>query len=140
MIFLLLSIRTGFSATDRALNLMVTYAINTGLATSLLAVASLIAWIHPYYPHFVYQSFSASMGGVYTFTLLANLHARTRARTRLLPGSKEDAHQSIHLSRLPIKIRQDISRFPSTPLPLPASQDGDEPQDEDMAMQAIETA
>ncbi len=76
MIFLLLGIRTGFSAlvgiccpssqffelvyrTDRALNLMVTYAINTGLATryllsillsacvfnclSLLAVASLIA-------------------------------------------------------------------------------------------------
>src|SRR5258708_1499365 len=81
-----------------------------------------------------FQSFSMgaegvvqSMGGVYTFTLLAkwavitnhpsyslltnprlmlnySLHARTSARTRLLPGSKEDAYQSIHLSRLPIKV------------------------------------
>jgi len=128
MIFLLLRIRTGFSRTNRALSLMVTYAINSGLTTSLLAVASLILYCtYPHYPHFVYQSCTVSLGAVYTVTLLANLHARERVRARLRPKPGEAIHQSIHLSRLPMRVHRELSQ-----LPTPPSRDGDEAQGERM--------
>lgn len=84
MIVHLQSVRTGFPQTDRALNLMVLYAISTGLVTSLLALAVLFAFtLYTRSMNFFFICITVSLGGVYTGTLLANLHARTRMRLYL---------------------------------------------------------
>ncbi|KAF8338060.1 uncharacterized protein EI90DRAFT_3151868 [Cantharellus anzutake] len=103
MIVLLRRKRTGFPRTDRAIKILVRYAVQTGAITSVVALTILVSflWYDGY--HFLTICFAVPFGGVYTITLLANLHSRSQARKFLLPGSTEDAGQSIHLSKMSIK-------------------------------------
>ncbi|KAF8314610.1 uncharacterized protein EI90DRAFT_418906 [Cantharellus anzutake] len=97
--------RTGFRQTDTVLRQLIVYAINTGLLTSVLALAVMFAFAF-YGFHFVHMMFVLPLGGVYTASLLANLHSRSRLRAELHSGKNGI---SIHLSHLPPKIHNQIS-------------------------------
>ncbi|KAF8330300.1 uncharacterized protein EI90DRAFT_1173379 [Cantharellus anzutake] len=76
--------RTGIPSTDSALRLLTTYAINSGVLTSAIAIVIMFDFAL-YGLHFVHFALCPSLGGIYTGSLLANLHSRKRARERLLP-------------------------------------------------------
>ncbi|KAF8334913.1 uncharacterized protein EI90DRAFT_3120783 [Cantharellus anzutake] len=97
--------RTGFRQTDTVLRTLTVYAINTGLLTSILALAVMFAFVF-YGFHFIHLTFIVPLAGVYTASLLANLHSRSTLRGQLHSGENGI---SIHLSRLPPKIRNQIS-------------------------------
>ncbi|KAF8327798.1 uncharacterized protein EI90DRAFT_3067050 [Cantharellus anzutake] len=99
--------RTGFPRTDSVVRFLTIYAVNTGLLTSLAAMAIMFAFAF-YGFHFVHECFILPLGGLYTASLLANLHSRSTIRERLHRGNS--VGESIHLSRLPDKVREDISR------------------------------
>ncbi|KAF8330058.1 uncharacterized protein EI90DRAFT_1261064 [Cantharellus anzutake] len=99
MVVLLWRSRTGFRRTDRALTLMGIYAVNTGLVPCIMAIVIEIIFLsYKQTVHFIYLFFSTSLGGVYTFTLLANLNARNRMRSCLHPKEGEAIHQSLFLT------------------------------------------
>ncbi|KAF8321478.1 uncharacterized protein EI90DRAFT_2503791 [Cantharellus anzutake] len=90
MVALLWRSRTGFRRTDRVLTLMGIYAVNTGLVPCIMAIVMEIIFLsYTRSVHFIYVLFNTSLGGVYTFTLLANLNARIRMRSCLRPKKGE---------------------------------------------------
>ncbi|KAF8314600.1 uncharacterized protein EI90DRAFT_417603 [Cantharellus anzutake] len=101
MTYFLQKRRTGFRLTDRVLRKLTVYAINTGLLTSVLALAVMFAFVF-YGFHYIHMIFILPLGGVYTATLLANLHSRSRLREELSCGENGI---SIHISHLPSKVR-----------------------------------
>ncbi|KAF8338044.1 uncharacterized protein EI90DRAFT_3041404 [Cantharellus anzutake] len=109
MIVLLHRRRTGFSRfprTDRVIKILIRYAIHTGAVTSVVALTILISflWYDGY--HFLTMSFVVVSSGI-TFP---PLHARSHARRRLLPGSREGVAQSIHLSKISTTVRLFVPR------------------------------
>ncbi|KAF9065861.1 hypothetical protein BDP27DRAFT_1450038 [Rhodocollybia butyracea] len=79
--FLLQGSKTGFRRSDSMLNTLTLYAVNTGMLTSLCAVASLISIVAA--PNtFIYIAFFFCMGRLYTNSLLATLNARKAIRER----------------------------------------------------------
>ncbi|PBK84126.1 hypothetical protein ARMGADRAFT_1055598 [Armillaria gallica] len=72
--------RTGFQKRDTMINQLIIFTVNTGLLTSLCAVASLISILTA--PNaFIYITFFFCMGRLYSNSLLATLNARQRIRT-----------------------------------------------------------
>ncbi|KAK0199247.1 hypothetical protein DFS33DRAFT_376261 [Desarmillaria ectypa] len=72
--------RTGFEKSDTMINKLIVFAVNTGLLTSLCAVASLISILTA--PNtFIYITFFFCMGRLYSNSLLATLNARKGIRT-----------------------------------------------------------
>ncbi|OBZ73066.1 hypothetical protein A0H81_07242 [Grifola frondosa] len=72
---LLRRFRTGFRSTDSMVHVLMAYSINTGLLTSLCAIACLITYTtlqHEY----VYFAFYFVLSKLYVNSLLANLNAR----------------------------------------------------------------
>ncbi|KAF8314615.1 uncharacterized protein EI90DRAFT_421247 [Cantharellus anzutake] len=84
--------RTGFRRMDTVLRKLTAYAISTGLVTG---------------PQFIPMIFIFVLGGVYTTSLLANLHSRSKLWSEL--RFEGDNGISIHLSRLPSRIRNNTS-------------------------------
>ncbi|CCO36126.1 hypothetical protein BN14_10250 [Rhizoctonia solani AG-1 IB] len=70
----LMTQRTGFGRTDALINKLLRYTINTGLLTSLIAVADLICFCTM--NNLVHLGFNMVLGKLYTNTLLATLNAR----------------------------------------------------------------
>jgi len=106
------SLRTEFPQTKRALNLLVMYTVNTGLVTSLLALGDLSAYtLYTGGISFAYLFITPSLGGVYTGTLLANLHARASARSRLRPREGDVPHFKLP-SQFPVKVYREVFPFP----------------------------
>ncbi|KAF8558816.1 hypothetical protein OG21DRAFT_1574511 [Imleria badia] len=86
--------RTGFRRSDWTINKLIMFSINTGLLTSLCALASLIcisAWPHA----FIYIAFYFCIGRLYCNSLLATLNARKGLR------KGESHHEDISLSTQP---------------------------------------
>ncbi|KAK7041649.1 hypothetical protein VNI00_009256 [Paramarasmius palmivorus] len=77
--FLLQGSRTGFQRSDTIIRKLIMYAVNTGLLTSLCAVASLIS-ITAAPNTFIYITFFFCIGRLYANSLLATLNARRRIR------------------------------------------------------------
>ncbi|KAF8336950.1 uncharacterized protein EI90DRAFT_89449 [Cantharellus anzutake] len=96
--------RTGFRRTDTVIRKLIVYAINTGLVTSVLALVVMFAFAF-YGFHFVHMLFILPLGGVYTVSLLANLHSRSILREELY----SEHGISIHVSRLPPTIQNRIN-------------------------------
>lgn len=71
--------RTGFHRTDTIINKLIIFSVNTGLLTSLCAVASLVS-ILAAGETFIYIAFFFCMGRLYTNSLLATLNARKSIR------------------------------------------------------------
>ncbi|KAJ7460741.1 hypothetical protein FB451DRAFT_1270178 [Mycena latifolia] len=77
--FLLLRSRTGFKRSDTMIKKLVLFFVNTGLITSLFAIASLISiTVAP--TTFIYILFFFCMGRLYSNSLLAILNAREMIR------------------------------------------------------------
>ncbi|KAI9460439.1 hypothetical protein HD554DRAFT_1587456 [Boletus coccyginus] len=71
--------RTGFRRSDSLINKLIVFSINTGLLTSLCAIASLVsivAWPNT----FIYIAFYFCLGRLYCNSLLATLNARRSLR------------------------------------------------------------
>ncbi|KIK03701.1 hypothetical protein K443DRAFT_676532 [Laccaria amethystina LaAM-08-1] len=71
--------RTGFHRSDTIYTKLIVFSLNTGLLTSLCAVASLVS-ILVAGTTFIYIAFFFCMGRLYTNSLLATLNARKRIR------------------------------------------------------------
>jgi hypothetical protein len=71
--------RTGFHRSDTMINKLIVFAVNTGLLTSICAVASLISIVVAGNT-FLYICFYFSLGRLYSNSLLATLNARNMIR------------------------------------------------------------
>jgi len=81
MVLLLRRQRTGFEKTDGMINTLVIYSVNTGAATSVVAILTAIIFaIKPF--HFAVMALAPPLGALYTICMLANLHSRTAIRRR----------------------------------------------------------
>ncbi|KAF8327472.1 uncharacterized protein EI90DRAFT_3127156 [Cantharellus anzutake] len=98
--------RTGFRQTDTVLRKLTLYAINTGLVTSVLALAVMFAFAF-YGFHFIAMILILPLGGVYNASFLANLHSRSRLRKELYSGGERGI--SIHISRIPHRVQNKIN-------------------------------
>ncbi|EIW82509.1 hypothetical protein CONPUDRAFT_81986 [Coniophora puteana RWD-64-598 SS2] len=86
--------RTGFSRSDSMINRLIVFTINTGLLTSLCAIASLVSIVAAP-TTFIYISFYFCLGRLYCNSLLATLNARRALRGE----ARED--MSLSLQRMP---------------------------------------
>jgi len=74
------SSRTGFKRSDTMINTLIIFCVNTGLLTSLCAIASLVAIVVS--PNtFIYICFYFLLGRLYCNSLLATLNARKAIRS-----------------------------------------------------------
>ncbi|KAE9406914.1 hypothetical protein BT96DRAFT_851256 [Gymnopus androsaceus JB14] len=92
--FLLQRSRTGFKHSDTMINRLILFGVNSGLATSLCAVASLISLIAS--PDtLLYAPFYFCIGRLYSNSLLATLNARKHIRNGV-----DDTDRMISLSQV----------------------------------------
>jgi hypothetical protein len=97
MVLLLRRQRTGFEKTDGMINTLIVYSINTGAATSIVAIATAITFALEQF-HFAVLALAPPLGALYTICLLANLHSRTAIRRRYYASTKQ---MSIPMKVLP---------------------------------------
>lgn len=71
--------RTGFQRSDTMIKKLIVYSVNTGLLTSLCAVASLVSIVLAGHT-FLYIMFFFCIGRLYSNSLLATLNARKKIR------------------------------------------------------------
>ncbi|KAJ3755985.1 hypothetical protein EV360DRAFT_85381 [Lentinula raphanica] len=114
--FLLMQSKTGFKHSDTLINRLIVFSVNTGLATSICAVASLVsvrilttavdspltsAICFPSYQliaspnSLLYAPFYFCIGRLYSNSLLATLNARNQIRN----GSNDTEHMMVSLSQ-----------------------------------------
>ncbi|KAJ7623593.1 hypothetical protein FB45DRAFT_926163 [Roridomyces roridus] len=106
--FLLLGSRTGFSRSDSMINKLVLFFVNTGLITSVFAIASLIS-ITTAPDAFIYILFFFCMGRLYSNSLLAVLNARK--------SIKESSGSGVHTSGdMPLSWRRPTGTLTNPPL------------------------
>ncbi|KAJ3856546.1 hypothetical protein EV368DRAFT_78635 [Lentinula lateritia] len=92
--FLLAKSRTGFKHSDTMINKLILFGVNTGLATSVCAIASLLSLIAS--PKtLLYAPFYFCIGRLYSNSLLATLNARNQIRN----GSNDAEHMMVSLSQ-----------------------------------------
>ncbi|KAI9460056.1 hypothetical protein HD554DRAFT_2323905 [Boletus coccyginus] len=94
--------RTGFRRSDTMINKLIIFSINTGLLTSICAVASLIsiaAWPNT----FIYIAFYFCLGRLYCNSLLATLNARKSLRSE-----SRDDEMSLSLQGIQQKTNQSM--------------------------------
>ncbi|KAG6855687.1 hypothetical protein H0H87_012076 [Tephrocybe sp. NHM501043] len=73
--YMLNSARTGFKKSDNIINRLIIFVVNTGVLTSMCAIASLVSVLVS--PNtLIYASFYFCIGRLYTNSLLATLNAR----------------------------------------------------------------
>ncbi|KAJ4490502.1 hypothetical protein J3R30DRAFT_3422234 [Lentinula aciculospora] len=93
--FLLAQSRTGFKHSDTVINKLILFGVNTGLATSICAIASLVSLIAS--PNtLLYAPFYFCIGRLYSNSLLATLNARNQIRN----GSNDTEHMMVSLSQI----------------------------------------
>ncbi|KAI9574511.1 hypothetical protein HD554DRAFT_2165994 [Boletus coccyginus] len=78
--YLLQKSRTGFRKSDMTINKLIVFSINTGLLTSICALASLFCTV-VWPTKFIYIAFYFNLGRLYCNSLLATLNARKRLRS-----------------------------------------------------------
>ncbi|KAJ3719642.1 hypothetical protein DFJ43DRAFT_1159097 [Lentinula guzmanii] len=92
--FLLTQSRTGFKHSDTLINKLILFSVNTGLATSICAVASLVSLIASP-DSLLYAPFYFCIGRLYSNSLLATLNARKQIRN----SSNDNEHMMVSLSQ-----------------------------------------
>ncbi|KAJ7473586.1 hypothetical protein B0H11DRAFT_2036437 [Mycena galericulata] len=102
--FMLYRTRPTSLATETMINRLILFTINTGLLTSVCAVASLISLILA--PRtLIYASFYFCIGRLYSNALLASLNARAVIR-----GKINDVDNNFHIEVLPSSRSRRLSR------------------------------
>jgi len=100
--------RTGFQRSDAIINRLIIFSVNTGLLTSLCALASLIS-ILVAGNTFVYIAFFFCLGRLYTNSLLATLNARKMFFRGTISDPRSTDNTSVILQDLPKSQQQNIS-------------------------------
>ncbi|KAF7770245.1 hypothetical protein Agabi119p4_6219 [Agaricus bisporus var. burnettii] len=88
--------RTGFQRSDTMIKKLIVYSVNTGLLTSLCAVASLISIVLAGQT-FLYIMFFFCIGRLYSNSLLATLNARKSIRAAADAINNTSEHVSVSL-------------------------------------------
>jgi len=102
MVYYLQQGRTGFARTDFVVTRIIQYAVSTSVATSLLALGSVIAYAINS-NHFAYIAMHFSLGRMYTNALLATLNSRRQLRSRLgAPVENSSATTASRSQRQPV--------------------------------------
>ncbi|KIJ20114.1 hypothetical protein PAXINDRAFT_166257 [Paxillus involutus ATCC 200175] len=94
--------RTGFRRSDTLINKLILFTVNTGLLTSICAVASLVS-ISLWPNTFIYIGFYFCLGRLYCNSLLATLNARKGLR-----GDSHNDEMSLSLQGVQHKTTQSI--------------------------------
>ncbi|KAF8313888.1 hypothetical protein DL93DRAFT_2097604 [Clavulina sp. PMI_390] len=81
LVLLLRRQKKGFDKTDTMINSLMIYSISTGTVTSFVAIVTCVIFAIWEF-HFLVLALAPSLGALYTVTLLANLHSRTKIRAR----------------------------------------------------------
>lgn len=90
--------RTGFHRSDTIITKLMVFSVNTGLLTSLCALASLVS-ILAWPTTFIYIAFFFCIGRLYTNSLLATLNARKKIR-ELSDGIESTSGNNLSLNSL----------------------------------------
>ncbi|KAI6047053.1 hypothetical protein EDC04DRAFT_2876186 [Pisolithus marmoratus] len=106
--FLLQKSRTGFRRSDTMINRLMLFSLNTGLLTSIFAVASLIS-ISVWPNAFIYIGFYFCVGRLYCNSLLATLNARRIIRATSTDDDVSMSLQGVKKSNLATSQRVRIS-------------------------------
>ncbi|KAJ8695577.1 hypothetical protein PTI98_008167 [Pleurotus ostreatus] len=102
--------RTGFQRSDSMINKLIIFAVNTGVLTSLCAIASLISAIAP--GTFLYIAFFFCLGRLYSNSLLATLNARKMIRAASGGIQSTSEHNNISFREIPAtKSLKSIARL-----------------------------
>ncbi|KAF8843184.1 hypothetical protein BDN67DRAFT_924969 [Paxillus ammoniavirescens] len=94
--------RTGFRRSDTMINKLILFTVNTGLLTSICAVASLVS-ISLWPNTFIYIGFYFCLGRLYCNSLLATLNARKGLR-----GDSRNDEMSLSLQGVQHKTTQSV--------------------------------
>ncbi|KAF9510113.1 hypothetical protein BS47DRAFT_101034 [Hydnum rufescens UP504] len=90
--------RTGFQTTDSMIDRLILYTISTGLITSVLSCI-ILGTLSKYGFNVSVLAISLPLSGLYSVTMLANLHTRKTLRARLdAPGHFELISSSMKMS------------------------------------------
>ncbi|KAF8798641.1 hypothetical protein BYT27DRAFT_7218441 [Phlegmacium glaucopus] len=103
--------RTGFRKSDTLINKLILFSVNTGLITSLFALASMVS-ILVAGNTFIYISFFFCLGRLYTNSLLSTLNVREMIRSGSHQGSVD--MMSLSLRELPKKGSVQIPTLQNT--------------------------
>ncbi|RPD77505.1 hypothetical protein L226DRAFT_568568 [Lentinus tigrinus ALCF2SS1-7] len=111
--------KTGHARSNRLVNKLITFTVNTGLLTSTCACLSLITYLALPDYYFVYMAPFLLMGRLYSNSLLATLNTRERLREDLNGSLNEIAmgHIQCHPSRsvhLDLELNETLPRVAST--------------------------
>ncbi|KAF8548702.1 hypothetical protein OG21DRAFT_1489164 [Imleria badia] len=104
--------RTGFRRSDTMINKLIVFSINTGLLTSVCAVASLIS-IAAWPDTFVYIAFYFCLGRLYCNSLLATLNARKGLRGESRSDETSLSLQGVHQKTTQSMIATTSKRSPN---------------------------
>ncbi|KAL4255166.1 DUF6534 domain-containing protein [Pleurotus pulmonarius] len=106
--------RTGFQRSDSMINKLIIFAVNTGVLTSLCAIASLIS-IAVAPTTFLYIAFFFCLGRLYSNSLLATLNARKMIRAASGGVQSTSDHNNISFREIPAtKSLKSIARLHKT--------------------------
>ncbi|KAJ7493221.1 hypothetical protein B0H11DRAFT_2005459 [Mycena galericulata] len=103
--------RAGFNTTAALLNRLVRYTIQTGLATSFVAIGSALSVItFQFAPGYIWTAFLICMPGCFTIALLANLNSRRSLAqpTSVVSGSDLESGVVITYSRNVVRDTVDL--------------------------------
>ncbi|KIK02619.1 hypothetical protein K443DRAFT_677465 [Laccaria amethystina LaAM-08-1] len=107
--------RTGFHRSDTVITKLIIFSVNTGLLTSVCALASLVS-ILAWPTTFIYIAFFFCIGRLYTNSLLATLNARKKLR-----GLSDDVEHTSTTENVSVSLkslgRGHASNFSSSPQP-----------------------
>jgi len=98
LIFLLQQSRTGFKSSETVINRLIMFSVNTGLFTSITAIASLIT-ITVWPATFIYITFYLLVPRLYINSLYATLNARNSLRSGTT-GDTDTGSNSVSLGQL----------------------------------------
>jgi len=114
LVYLLHTARTGFKKSDTMINKLIVFVVNTGVLTTLCAIAALISLVAS--PNtLIYASFYFCIGRLYTNSFMATLNARRSITEQIdnvdhmLLSMPRSALSSTHKSQQNISIRIDTT-------------------------------
>ncbi|KAJ7655821.1 hypothetical protein DFH06DRAFT_1412868 [Mycena polygramma] len=121
---LLLRSRTGFTRSDTVVNKLVMFFVNTGLITSLFAVASLISiTVAP--TTFIYIFFFFCMGRLYSNSLFAILNARGTINNVSSDGNLASNDMPLSVRLRSHGARNNTSTHPELTIKIDTNQESD---------------
>ncbi|KAJ7629574.1 hypothetical protein B0H17DRAFT_1340027 [Mycena rosella] len=124
MCFMLRQTRPASLATETMINRLILFTINTGLLTSLCAVASLVSLIvSP--KTLIYASFYFCIGRLYSNSLLASLNARTVIRGQINDIDTNFHIKSTYVRRTRSNLSRDVFATPATELSIQIEQESE---------------